>query len=351
MKKTLVLALCLVMAICAMFAGCTNTNDPAVSDSNVTDGNVSAGDAVENNAAEANLKFGSAVYVSNLATTDATEDKDGSGKVDITVAAVTVDAEGKIVACALDTASNTVSFTLDGKAVANEEFKTKYEMGADYNMVAYGGAAKEWFEQADAFEAVVAGKTLDEVKALVAEGNKGNDEVIAAGCTIMINEFVSAIEKAYNNAIECDVTAADTLKVTAATEQTCTDATEEKDGSNKVAVSVFAAAVDAEGKVVAASSDCVEVTFTFDMNGVATLDTTKEVLSKKEQGADYGMVAYGGAAKEWYEQAAAFDAACIGRTAAEIAGFVAEDGKGIADIQAAGCTIYVSGFVKAASKI
>ncbi len=350
MKKTLVLALCLVMAICAMFAGCGNTTDPAVTDGNATAGNATEGNVVDN-VVESTLKFGSAVYVSNLAVTDATEDKDGSGKIDITVAAVTVDAEGKIVACALDTASNTVNFTFDGKAVANEEFKTKYELGNDYNMVAYGGAVKEWFEQADAFESVVAGKTLDEVKALVAEGNKGNDEVVAAGCTIMINEFVAAIEKAYNAAAESDVTAADTLKVTAATEQTCTDATEDKDGSNKVSTTVFAAAVDAEGKVVAAASDCVEISFTFDMAGVATLDTTKEVLSKKEQGSDYGMVAYGGAEKEWFEQAAAFDAACIGKTAAEIAGFVAEDGKGVADIQAAGCTIYVTGFVMAASKI
>ena len=350
MKKTLVIALCLVMAICALFAGCTNTTDPAVTDGNATEGNATEGNVVDN-VVESTLKFGSAVYVSNLAVTDATEDKDGSGKIDVTVAAVTVDADGKIVACALDTASNTVNFTFDGKAVANEEFKTKYELGADYNMVAYGGAEKEWFEQADAFESVVAGKTLDEVKALVAEENKGNDEVVAAGCTIMINEFVAAVEKAYNAAVVTDITAADTLKVTAATEQTCTDATEEKDGSNKVSTTVFAAAVDAEGKVVAAASDCVEVSFTFDMNGVATFDTTKEVLSKKEQGFDYGMVAYGGAEKEWFEQAAAFDAACIGRTADEIAGFVAEDGKGVADIQSAGCTIDVSGFVKAASKI
>ena len=63
------------------------------------------------------------------------------------------------------------------------------------------------------------------------------------------------------------------------------------------------------------------------------------------------MVAYGGAAKEWFEQADAFDAACVGKTAAEIAGLQAEDGKGVADLQAAGCTIYVTGFVKAATKI
>ena len=335
MKKSLVIVLALLMAVTAVFAGCGNTTNTETTTQPADD----------------TLKFGSAVYVSAPSATDATEDKDGSGKIDITVAAVTVDADGKIVACALDTASNTVNFTADGKAVAAESFKTKYEAGADYNMVAYGGAAKEWFEQADAFEAVVVGKTLDEVKALVAEGDKGTDEVINAGCTIMIAEFVGAIEKAYNAAEESVVTADATLKVTAATEQTCTDATEDKDGSNKVATTVFAAAVDAEGKVVAASSDCVEVSFTFTTEGVSTLDTTKEVVSKKEQGENYGMVAYGGAEKEWFEQAAAFDAACVGKTASEIAGFVAEDGKGTEDIQAAGCTIYVTGFVRAASKI
>ncbi|MBQ1951137.1 MAG: hypothetical protein II363_06060 [Clostridia bacterium] len=299
----------------------------------------------------ATLKFGAGVYVTAPSTTDATADKEGTGKVDVTVAAVTIDADGKIVACALDTASNTVKFTADGKAVANNEFKTKYELGADYNMVTYGGATKEWFEQADAFEALVAGKTLAEVKALLAEGNKGTDEVINAGCTVMINEFVGAIEKAYNAAVDSDVTAKDTLKVTAATEQTCTDATAEKDGSNKVATTVFAAALDADGKVVAASSDCVEVAFTFDAKGAATLDTAKAVASKKEQGANYGMVAYAGSAKEWFEQAAAFDAACVGKTATEIAGLMGEDGKGVDTLQAAGCTIYVTGFVKAASKI
>lgn len=335
MKKSLVIVLALLMAVTAVFAGCGNTN---TEETTVTP--------------EASvLKFGSGVYVSAPTVTDATEDKDGSGKIDVTAAAVTVDADGKIVACALDTASNTVNFTADGKAVAAEEFKTKYEAGNDYNMVAYGGAAKEWFEQADAFETLVAGKTLDEVKALVAEGDKGTEEVINAGCTIMIAEFVAAIEKAYNAATESAVTAEATLKVTAATEQTCTDATEDKDGSNKVSTTVFAAAVDAEGKVVAAASDCVEVSFTFTTEGVATLDTTKEVASKKEQGENYGMVAYGGAEKEWFEQAAAFDAACIGKTAKEIAGFVGEDGKGVEDIQTAGCTIFVTGFVKAASKI
>lgn len=302
-------------------------------------------------AKSATLKFGAGVYVSAPAATDATADKDGSGKVDVTVAAVTVDGDGKIVACDLDTASNSVSFTADGKAVANSEFKTKYEQGTNYNMVAYGGAQKEWFEQVDAFESFVAGKTLDEVKALMAAENKGNSDVIAAGCTIMIHEFVGAIEKAYNAAAESNVTDKDVLKVTAFTRQTCADATEEKNGSNKVETTVFAAAVDADGKVVAASSDCVEVDFAFDVKGASKLDTSKAVVTKKEQGTDYGMVAYGGAKKEWFEQAAAFDSVCIGKTASEIAGLAGEAGKGVEEVQNAGCTIIATGFIGAASKI
>ena len=325
MKRSLALVLCVVLALSVLLVGCESK--------------------------PATLKFGFGVYTGTPAATGATADKDGSGKLDITFAAITVDADGKIVACDLDTASNSIAFTADGKAVAATEFKTKYEQGNDYNMVTYGGAAKEWYEQADAFETVVAGKTLEEVTALVGEDKKGNSDVIAAGCTIMINEFVAAIEKAYVAAADSKVTAEDTLKVTAYTEATGTDATADKDGSNKVATNVFGAAIDADGKVVAAASDCVELAFTFDTKGASTLDTTKAVLSKKEQGADYGMVAYGGAAKEWFEQAAAFDAACVGKTATEIAGLVAEDGKGVADLQTAGCTIYVTGFVKAASKI
>ncbi len=301
--------------------------------------------------APATVKMGLGVYTATPTTTDASEDKEGQGKVAITAAVITVDAEGKVVACQLDTADLTVKFTLDGKAVANDGFKTKYEQGKDYNMVTYGGAAKEWFEQADAFEAFVVGKTLDEIKALVAEGNKGNSDVIAAGCTIMIHEFVGAIEKAFANLTDSAATAESALKLGMNVEQTTADATEEKDGSNQVETTIIAATVDAEGKVLAAASDCVQVKFTFNATGASTLDTTKAISSKREAGANYGMVAYGGAAKEWFEQADAFNALCVGKTATEIKALCAADNYGTDEVKTAGCTILVNGLTKAAAKI
>lgn len=301
--------------------------------------------------AEPTLKLGLGVYTAVTEAKSADGDANGQGKAAVTVAAITVDADGKVVACQLDTADNTVKYTSEGKALAETSFKTKYELGYSYNMVVFGGAAKEWCEQADAFETVVIGKTLDEIKALVAAGDKGTDEVISAGCTIMVSEFVKAIEKAFANLTDSKATASSALKLGIHTEQSTKDATEDAEGYNQLETTIFAAAVDAEGKVLSAASDCVQIKFTFDSMGVSSYDVTKAVASKREQGANYGMVNYGNAAKEWFEQADAFNSLCVGKTAAEITALCASDNYGTDEVKAAGCTILVNGLAKAAAKI
>ena len=359
MKKILSLALCALMLVSMLaLVGCGDDNQDDQSTPTTkapettkatepTQPNNDNNDNNDNNNAAA--KFGSALYVSNVAATDADEENNGKGTMDVTVAAVIVDGEGKIVACELDTLQTAVAFTIDGKAIANDSFLTKYEKGDEYKMVAFGGAKAEWYAQADSFENVVAGKTIAEVKALLIEGGKGNDEVVNAGCTIAIAEFVNAIEKAVANAkTEVDPTA--TLKVTTYTEQTCKDAGAD-DGSNKVSVCTFAAAIK-DGKVVTADSDCVEADFKFDVDGFVNFDASKAILSKREQGDNYKMKNYEtGYESTWAQQADAFDAQCEGKTADEIAGLKGENGKGVEAVQTAGCTIAVSGLVGAASKI
>ena len=148
-----------------------------------------------------------------------------------------------------------------------------------------------------------------------------------------------------------NVTAKHTLKLGLHTEQTCQDADGDKNGSNQIETTIVAAAVDADGKVVAAASDCVQVKFTFDATGASKYDLTKKVSSKREAGANYGMVSYGNAAKEWFEQADVFNAACVGKTASEIVAMMGSDNYGNTELQSAGCTILVNGFVKAVSKL
>ena len=300
-------------------------------------------------ASEETLKLGLGVYSTVEKATNADGDTNGQAQVAVTVAAVLVGADGKIVKCVIDVADNTVSYTSEGKAVANESFKTKHELGDAYGMKTdspYYGSKTEWYEHANAFCALVEGKTVSEVKALVAEDGKNSDELVSAGCTIGSSEFVKAVEAAVANAKDSAATKSTTLKLGINTDQTTADATAEKAGSNKLTTDIFAAAVDAEGKIVAATNETVEVDFTFDTTGKSTFDISKAINGKRELGDAYGMKSSYGSAKEWYEHADAFVAACIGKKASEVASL-----EGNTDLQNAGCTIAIGGFVKAATKI
>ena len=150
---------------------------------------------------EGKLKIGQGVYVEAEKAKDAEGDRNGTAGATVTIATVLIDENGKIAKCILDSAEYSFSYTSEGKALEPDtDFKTKREQGDAYGMKLYGGAAKEWYEQADAFCAVAEGKSIGEIKALLADGGKGNGEVISAGCTISVEEFIFAIEKAVANA-------------------------------------------------------------------------------------------------------------------------------------------------------
>ena len=168
---------------------------------------------------------------------------------------------------------------------------------------------------------------------------------------------MAALEEAVKNAAASEATAEDTVKIAFATSVENTDATEEKEGSVEFEETIVAAVTDKDGKVVVAKTDCAVVTVTFDTKGVATVDTTAEIKTKLDLGTDYNMAAYGkkhdgsdGAVKEWFEQAAAFDAALVGKTASEFASLADADGYGTGDLATAGCTIGISDMIKAADK-
>ncbi len=294
------------------------------------------------------LKFGLGTYAYTENVASASGTKNGAMDVVSTIAAVLLSEDGKIVKCEIDCADTALNFNEKGEFIAISDFKTKYEKGKDYGMVAYAGAKKEWFEQADAFEGVVAGKNIDEVKALVANEGKGTDEVVNAGCTIAIADFVSALEKAVANAKDSAATAEDTLKIGVVSTQTGTKATDKAAGSNEVETTYTAVAAK-DGKVTAAITDAYQAAVAFDVKGVASTKAA-DIATKLEKGKDYGMVAYGGAKLEWFEQAAAFDAELIGKTTDEITALATADGKPNDALVTAGCTIGVSDMVKAAVK-
>lgn len=175
MKKILSILLCVVM-LCSVLslAACDKGNSPE--DSTAEDTTVTA------------LKLGLGVDVV-VKVSDATEDKNGQGQATVTAAAVLVDEAGKIVKAFIDCADNTVAYTVDGKAIANESFATKYELGDAYGMVSFG-AKQERYKQADVFSATCVGKTASEIAGL-----SGSADLQTAGCTIAVDGFVAAAAK------------------------------------------------------------------------------------------------------------------------------------------------------------
>ncbi len=347
MKKVISIALVLVLAL-SVFAmvGCGKDKETTP------------------DAPAATLKFGMGVVASYGDATDADGETNGAGEFNATAVAVLLDKDSKIVAIDLDTAQSGAAWTSEGKAVAAEEFKTKYELGKDYNMAAYGkkhdgseGAVKEWFEQADAFMATATGKTLDEVKAMMGADTYATGDLAAAGCTISVGDFVAALEKAVANAADSKATANDKLNLAIVTSASNTDATEEADGSIEISTTIVAAVVDADAKVVASKTDCVQGAISFDAKGASKTDVAAEIKTKCELGTDYNMAAYGkkhdgseGKVLEWNEQAAAFDATLVGKTASDFAALAGADTYAVGDLAAAGCTISVGDMIKAAEK-
>lgn len=347
MKK--IISLLLVVFMVVSFAACGTK--PTTDENN--------GDDVA-----ATLKFGMGIVASYGDAKDADGDTNGECKAETTAVAVLLDDEGKFVDIAIDAVDAKAEWTSEGVASATEEVKTKYELGTAYNMAAYGkkhdgtdGKVLEWFEQIDAFVATAKGKTLDEVKAFVGEDTYTTGDLAAAGCTISVGSIMAALEEAVKNAAASEATAEDTVKIAFATSVENTDATEEKEGSVEFEETIVAAVTDKDGKVVVAKTDCAQIKVAFDTKGVATVDTAAEIKTKLDLGTDYNMAAYGkkhdgsdGAVKEWFEQAAAFDAALVGKTASEFASLADADGYGTGDLATAGCTIGISDMIKAADK-
>ena len=264
----------------------------------------------------AEYKLGMGVSVSTNST------KDGHAQVDATVATVVLDADGKIVACRLDCAQNKMDVE-DGEVNTEATFETKRELRERYNMVAFSDATREWFEQAEAFEAYVVGKTADEVENMETKEHNGHnvtvDDTLFASCSIDITAFKAAVVKACRDEKGQTFTAGTfTLGLAAISDASeSTSVTDDEDAVVKMYTEFGATVVGEDGKIIAAITDMIQPQIKMDEDGKVTDIVFKG--TKRELGADYGMVAYGNAIAEWDAQAQAFANYTVGKTAEEVA--------------------------------
>ena len=293
--------------------------------------------------------------------------KTENAQVDATVATVVLDADGKIVACRIDVAQNKMAVAGGAVDVA-KTFETKMELGDRYGMAGKvdndgDGVMKEWYEQTKAFEAYVVGKTVAEVEAIETKEANGHQiavdqALLDAGCSMQITDFIAAVVAACKDeqGVSFKTAAEFTLGVAAKTSAADSVAATAEANGTVAMYTDFAAAVVADGKIIAALNDAIQPKITINAAGEIVEKSYK--ATKRNLKEEYGMAPalnYGmdwngdGKVLEWYLQSAEFSKYVVGKSADEVANLATKEveGKGYvisADdaLLNAGCTIQIT---------
>lgn len=254
-------------------------------------------------------------------------------QINTTMATVALDKDGKIAYIDLDVAQQSTNST--------EELRTKMERGADYGMLKVSsstGIGKEYNEQVQYLMESLVGMTEKEVAAIevyekdashTAVPKEGTD--LASGCTISIDGYQKAIQKAFDN-----------MKTVNAEKIGAGESISVDTAKGQVNTTVASIALDSNDKIVWSSLDVAQT---------SSADMTK---SKVERGADYGMLTVStntGIGKEYFEQISFLQEHIMGMTAKDVAAIevyekdashtaVAKEGTDLA----AGCTITINGY-------
>lgn len=339
MKKLLSLVLVLTLAI-TFIAGCGSTTSE-------TSGGTTTGQSTGEG-----VKTGLAVISSVEKSVDAVG-KDGYAQTDSVAVAVTVDKDGKIVKCAIDTAQTKIDFSTEGKILSDlkAEYKSKQELGKDYGMVKASKIGKEWNEQADAFAAYVIGKTVAEIKGIAVNEGVPTAAELTSSVTVHITDYVAAIEKAVSNAKDLGAKAGDKLGLSILTNIAKSTDAGDKDGLAQTYSNYSATTFDTSGKITSCVIDASQSDVNFTKEGKITTDKKAPLQTKVELGEGYGMKKASKIGKEWFEQADAFSKYVVGKTVDEVKGIaVNEEGVPTEAELTSSVTVHVSDFTAVIEK-
>lgn len=358
MKRTIItLALVLILAL---LTGCAGTSVVYYGDCTCPTGTHTETTPVVTNptpgttpvesqptAADGAVKTGVAILASAAESKNA-GDADGEAKYDVSVVAVTVDDNGIIQSCIIDSVGTSVLFDVSGVIVSDltASIATKNELGESYGMKAYAGSQYEWNEQAAALAAYAVGKTVGELRSgAVDETGHAADADLATTATIYLGGYVDAIESAVLNARHLGARAGDELRL-AVIPSVGSSASADAENAGNAQLDVDAVALTVNGDVITSCQiDSVQAKVAFDTTGIITGGTDGLVATKNELGEQYGMVAWGGAIAEWNEQAASFADYVTGKTPAEVASIAVDETTKTTDADlATSVTIAIGGF-------
>lgn len=339
MKKLFAMILCLSLILTAV--GCAGK--PATMEN-------AGGDAGEEKpvvSGEGEVKTGLSVTASLSSSKSASAEEEGVIQTDVTLVAVTVNEEGVITACAIDSVQAKMPVDAAGQLTGDMSapILSKNELGTDYGMGKYSPIGKEWNEQAAALADYAVGKTAEEIQGIaVNEETRPTDADLASSVTIAIGGLIPAIVDAVENAEYLGAQNGDELKIVTTGSFSAPDLAEGEAAAVQADVNIAAATMNGD-TITSCILDGVQAKGAVDAAGQLLTDVTAPVLSKDQKGADYGMGKISSIGKEWNEQAAAFASYVTGKTVEEIQGIAVNEETRPADADlATSVTIAVGGF-------
>ncbi|MBC7087414.1 MAG: hypothetical protein H5T96_02865 [Tissierellales bacterium] len=359
MKRVLSIVLMIALSV-ALLVGCSSTETPVEEPVQTPTPDTGAETPATDEGTITKLGLGHIVSIAK--SKDKGVDANGNpvnatAQADVMIAAVGFDADGKVVSVSIDTAQTRVAFDENMQVTSdvNAEVPTKRDLGADYGMVKASGIGKEWFEQMDALQEWMIGKTVDEILSMEttmrdeAHPSVPNVPELTSSVTIDVGDYLRAIEEAWNNSI--DVNGAEKVglgiktsiakSVSAGTDANGNPVT----AKAQVDTMISAVALDAEGKVVGSIIDTAQVVIPFDEEGKVAIDKTAELRTKNELKEDYGMGKVSPIGKEWYEQAQALAEWMKGKSLDEIKAMKLEEGRPAEEDLVSSVTIHVNEYL------
>ncbi len=341
MKKVIWMFMLLLLAL-VIISGCAEAPVDEVPDEEAPD-----------KAGASNLGLGVVTTIGRSNDYDPENEIMPMAQVDSVIASATFDENGRVVDVMIDTAQVRVEFDEDLQVATDPtgEFRSKKELGDDYGMRVASDIEKEWDEQIAALEEWMAGKTVDEIKALdLLEDGSPDDPDLVTSVTITVSGYIAALEKAYQNAVDVQHGA----EMLGLGHNISINRSIGYDPENdimpmaQVDVVIAAAVFNDAGEVGAVLIDAAQTRVQFDEEGQVISDRTAEYPTKKELGDDYGMRVASPIEREWDEQIADLEAWMVGKTIDEIKALdLLEDGAPDDQDLVTSVTITVTSYIKA----
>ena len=203
MKKVFSLALCAALILSLAACGSSSESSSMVESEILSEDTPLA-------SSPSNFKIGIGVVSTTSESHPASSDEYGNASFNATVCGLCVDDSGNILGVRFDTLEAGLGFDAAGAFTDDigADILTKRELGDDYGIGAVSSIGKEWYEQMDALESWMIGKSINEVMSMkvyerdATHRHVPDEEDLKTSVTISVTDQLRALEKAYADATD-----------------------------------------------------------------------------------------------------------------------------------------------------